>query len=139
MLEINKQSMKYSLQGQIVTIYEKDDDGNNKYYETSDGEKIYYTHEVNGYSDPVDFMANIAFSGGEAQNEEYGFNTADFDAILLTDREEYPLAKGSLIWLNSEVTRTSDGTIDETSADFIVVGVKSTLASTKYVLRAVVK
>lgn len=131
--------MKYSLQGQIVTIYEKDDDGNNKYYETSDGEKIYYTHEVNGYSDPVDFMANIAFSGGEAQNEEYGFNTADFDAILLTDREEYPLAKGSLIWLNSEVTRTSDGTIDETSADFIVVGVKSALASTKYVLRAVVK
>lgn len=139
MLEINKQSMKYSLQGQTVTIYEKDDDGNDKYYETSDGEKIYYTHEVNGYSDPVDFMANIAFSGGEAQNEEYGFNTADFDAILLTDREEYPLAKGSLIWLNSEVTRTSDGTIDETSADFIVVGVKSALASTKYVLRAVVK
>lgn len=139
MLEINKQSMKYSLQGQTVTIYEKDDDGNNKYYETSDGEKIYYTHEVNGYSDPVDFMANIAFSGGEAQNEEYGFNTADFDAILLTDREEYPLAKGSLIWLNSEVTRTSDGTIDETSADFIIVGVKSALASTKYVLRAVVK
>lgn len=139
MLEINKQSMKYSLQGQTVTIYEKDDDGNNKYYETSDGEKIYYTHEVNGYSDPVDFMANIAFSGGEAQNEEYGFNTADFDAILLTDREEYPLAKGSLIWLNSEVTRASDGTIDETSADFIVVGVKSALASTKYVLRAVVK
>ena len=139
MLEINKQSMKYSLQGRTVTIYEKDDDGNNKYYETSDGEKIYYTHEVNGYSDPVDFMANIAFSGGEAQNEEYGFNTADFDAILLTDREEYPLAKGSLIWLNSEVTRASDGTIDETSADFIVVGVKSALASTKYVLRAVVK
>lgn len=139
MLEINKQSMKYSLQGQTVTIYEKDDDGNNKYYETSDGEKIYYTHEVNGYSDPVDFMANIAFSGGEAQNEEYGFNTADFDAILLTDREEHPLAKGSLIWLNSEVTRTSDGTIDETSADFIVVGVKSALTSTKYVLRAVVK
>jgi hypothetical protein len=139
MLEINKQSMKYSLQGQTVTIYEKDDDGNNKYYETSDGEKIYYTHEANGYSDPVDFMANIAFSGGEAQNEEYGFNTADFDAILLTDREECPLAKGSLIWLNSEVTRTSEGTIDETSADFIVVGVKSALASTKYVLRAVVK
>ena len=131
--------MKYSLQDQTATIYEKDDDGNNKYYETSDGEKIYYTHEVNGYSDPVDFMANIAFSGGEAQNEEYGFNTADFDAILLTDREEYPLAKGSLVWLNSEVTRTSDGTIDETSADFIVVGVKSALASTKYVLRAVVK
>ena len=131
--------MKYSLQDQTATIYEKDDDGNNKYYETSGGEKIYYTHEVNGYSDPVDFMANIAFSGGEAQNEEYGFNTADFDAILLTDREEYPLAKGSLVWLNSEVTRTSDGTIDETSADFIVVGVKSALASTKYVLRAVVK
>lgn len=28
MLDINKQAMKYSLQGQTVTIYERDDEGN---------------------------------------------------------------------------------------------------------------
>ena len=92
MLDINKQAMKYALQGQTVTVYEKDEDGNLKFYETEDGEKIYYTHEETGFSEPIDFRANISFDGGEAQNKEYGFNTADFDAVLLTDRGEYPLS-----------------------------------------------
>lgn len=139
MLDINKQAMKYSLQGQTVTVYEKDEDGNLKFYETEDGEKIYYTHEETGFSEPVDFRANISFDGGEAQSKEYGFNTADFDAILLTDRNEFPLKKGDLIWLDSEPTHTSDGLVDDTSADFTIVGIKPGLNSTKYVLKAIVK
>ena len=39
MLDINKQLMKYSQHGQKVTIYEKDDDGNIKYYVDGDGNK----------------------------------------------------------------------------------------------------
>lgn len=105
MLDINKQAMKYALQGQTVTVYDKDEDGNPKFYETEGGEKIYYTHEETGFSEPVDFRANISFDGGEAQNKEYGFNVADFDAVLLTDRGEYPLKKGDVIWLDSEPTR----------------------------------
>ena len=50
MLDINKQAMKYALQGQTVTVYDKDEDGNLKFYETEDGEKIYYTHEEIGFS-----------------------------------------------------------------------------------------
>lgn len=96
MLDINKQAMKYALRGQTVTVYDKDEDGNPKFYETEDGEKIYYTHEETGFSEPVDFRANISFDGGEAQNKEYGFNTADFDAVLLTDRGEYPLKRAML-------------------------------------------
>lgn len=139
MLDINKQAMKYSLQGQTITVYEKDDDGNLKYYETEDGEKIYYTHEKQGFSEPVNFKANISFSGGEAQSKEYGFDTADFDAILLTDRNMLPIQKGDLIWLNSKPTYTSDSLVDETSADFTIVGIKPALYSTKYMLKAVVK
>lgn len=139
MLDINKQAMKYALQGQTVTVYEKDEDGNLKFYETEDGEKIYYTHEETGFSEPVDFKANISFSGGEAQSKEYGFDTADFDAILLTDRNMLPIQKGDLIWLNSKPTYTSDSLVDETSADFTIVGIKPALYSTKYMLKAVVK
>lgn len=106
MLDINKQAMRYALQGQTVTVYEKDDDGNLKFYETEDGEKIYYTHEETGFSEPVDFRANISFDGGEAQNKEYGFNTADFDAVLLTDRGEYPLKKVTLFGLIVSLQRT---------------------------------
>lgn len=139
MLDINKQAMKYALQGQTVTVYEKDEDGNLKFYETEDGEKIYYTHEETGFSEPVDFKANISFSGGEAQSKEYGFDTADFDAILLTDRNMLPIQKGDLIWLDSKPTYTSGSLVDETSADFTIVGIKPALCSTKYMLKAVVK
>ena len=51
----------------------------------------------------------------------------------------YPLKKGDLIWLNSKPTYTSDSLVDETSADFTVVGVKPALKSAKYMLKAVVK
>ena len=139
MLDINKQAMKYALQGQTVTVYEKDEDGNLKFYETEDGEKIYYTHEEIGFSEPVDFRANISFDGGEAQNKEYGFNVADFDAVLLTDRGEYPFKKGDVIWLDSEPTKDENGLVDSTSADFTIVGVKPSLYSVKYMLKAVVK
>lgn len=139
MLDINKQAMKYAIQGQTVTVYEKDEDGNPKFYETEDGEKIYYTHEETGFSEPVDFRANISFDGGEAQNKEYGFNTADFDAVLLTDRGEYPFKKGDVIWLDSEPTKDANGLVDSTSADFTIVGVKPSLYSVKYMLKAVVK
>ena len=139
MLDINKQAMKYALQGQTVTVYEKDEDGNLKFYETEDGEKIYYTNEETGFSEPVDFRANISFDGGEAQNKEYGFNVADFDAVLLTDRGEYPFKKGDVIWLDSEPTKGENGLVDSTSADFTIVGVKPSLYSVKYMLKAVVK
>ena len=148
MLDINKQAMKYSLQGQTVTIYERDDDGNILYYTDNDGNP-YLDDEGNkmpkvleekiGFSKPEDFEANIAFSGGEAQSKEYGFDTADFDAILLTDRNTLPIQKGDLIWLNSKPTYTSDRLVDETSADFTIVGIKPALYSTKYMLKAVVK
>ena len=148
MLDINKQAMKYSLQGQTVTIYERDDDGNILYYADNDGEPYLDSEgnkipkileEKTGFSEPVDFKANIAFSGGEAQSKEYGFDTADFDAILLTDRNMLPIQKGDLIWLNSKPTYTSDSLVDETSADFTIVGIKPALYSTKYMLKAVVK
>ena len=148
MLDINKQAMKYSLQGQTVIIYERDDDGNILYYTDNDGNPYLddegnkmpkVLEEKTSFSKPVDFEANIAFSGGEAQSKEYGFDTADFDAILLTDRNTLPIQKGDLIWLDSKPTYTSDSLVDETSADFMIVGIKPALYSTKYMLKAVVK
>lgn len=158
MLDINKQSMKYSQQGAHITIYERDNEGNIIYegYTDSDGNFVPYLDDEGnkipkiigekvGFSKPVDFRANIAFSGGEAKTEEFGFDAADYDAIMLTDKNEFPLKKGDLIWLDSEVTyidedtETVDEIVDETSADFTIVGVKPALKSTKYVLKAVVK
>ena len=64
---------------------------------------------------------------------------ADFDAVLLTDRGEYPFKKGDVIWLDSKPTKNENGLVDSTSADFTIVGVKPSLYSVKYMLKAVVK
>ena len=65
-LASNKQSMKYSLQGERVPIYETDENGNIIYYTDSDGNKIpMETGEyTTGYSQPVSCDGNIAMSGG---------------------------------------------------------------------------
>ena len=151
MLDINKQSMKYSRQGQRQTIYETDEDGNIIYegYTDSDCNFIpFYDDEGNeiprikaetiGFSKPVPFDANIAFSGGEAQAEEYGFDVADFDAVIMTDRNEFPFGKGDIIWLDSKVGyKDAEKTqVDELTADFTIVGVKPGLTSCKYMLKA---
>ena len=59
-LASNKQSMKYSLQGERVPVYETDENGNIIYYTDSDGNKIpMETGEyTTGYSQPVSFFAN---------------------------------------------------------------------------------
>lgn len=152
MLDINKQNMKYSRQGQRTVVYDTDSEGNIIYegYTDSEGNFIPYLdndgnkiprikEEYIGYSLPVAFKANIAFSGGEAQAEEYGFNVADFDAVMLTERNKFPFSKGDIIWLDSIPTFDSDGLVDSTSADFTIVGVKPSLTSTKYMLKAQVK
>nr|DAM18590.1 MAG TPA: hypothetical protein [Bacteriophage sp.] len=152
MLDINKQNMKYSRQGQTVTIYERDEEGNLVYIGHTDSDGNFYPYfdddgnpipkELGtkiGFSEPVSFKANISFSGGEAQAEEYGFNVADFDAVLLTERNKFPFSKGDIIWLDSIPTFDSDGLVDSTSADFTIVGVKPSLTSTKYMLKAQVK
>lgn len=141
MLDINKQKMKYSLQGDKAPVYETDKDGNIKYYTDTDGTKIPLetgSYETT-YSTPVEFRANIAFSGGEAQEQEYGFDSSDYDGVVIAENNEFPLQKGSLIWLTSEVKYTKTKNVDETSADFVVVGVKPSLSYTKYMLKAKVK
>lgn len=138
MLEINKQKLAYSIQGEQVAEYQTID-GEIQYIDV-DGEQIPIEtgNYTTGFGDPVVFYANIAFSGGEAQEQEYGFNVSDYDATLLTERGEFPLSKGDLIWLDSEIGY-KNGRPDPTTADFVIVGVKPALETTKYMLKANVK
>lgn len=141
MLDANKQDMTYALQLTRVPVYETDAEGNIQYYEDSDGNKfpIETGEYETGYTIPVAFRANIAFSGGEAQEQEYGFNVADYDATIISERNEFSFKKGDLIWLDSDVVYKTTGTVDATSADFVIVGVKPAWETCKYMLKAVVK
>ena len=154
-LRRNQQSMKYALQIGEVPIYNRDENGEIIYehYEDSDGNIIYYEDENGnripsetgeyeiGYSKPVSFFSSIAMSGGEAEAQEFGLSTSDYNATLLCQKGAYPIVEGSLIWTKSEVgyKDTNNEIIDPISADYEVIKVSESLNFVKYVLKAVVK
>ena len=126
-LASNKQSMKYSLQGERVPIYETDENGNIVYYTDSDGNKIpIETGEYKtGYSQPVSFFANINNKLNEVVWQDYGIDDSTNYAQLITSKNELPMKVGSVIWKKSEVGYKDDENtiVDETTADYTVKGI----------------
>ena len=136
MLDANKQQMKYSLQGQKITIYKKDEDGNIQYegYTDSDGNFIPYLDvngdkipiilkEVVGYSEPKIFNANISNKLSEVLIREFGVDDSSSYCQIVTDKGYLPLDVGDLVWKKSNVETDKDGLVDKNSADYIVKGV----------------
>lgn len=133
MAKRNQQKMYYALYGKEVPIYD--------YYTDSDGNKIPLdTGETKiTYETPVEFDGNIALSGGESQAVEFGLNLADYEAVLVVAKNTLPIDETSRIWHNTKPTYNDDGTVNEFSADYIVVKVSPSLNVDKFVLKKVVK
>lgn len=135
MLDINKQEMKYSQSGQKVFIpqtdengnivYEgyKDSDGNFVPYLDSEGNKIPKGEEVEGFSEPTTFQANISNKLSEVLVKEFGIDDSTSYCQLVTDKGYLPLKAGDVVWKRSEVGHTGDGLVDSETADYIVKGV----------------
>lgn len=167
-LRKNQSLLKYSNQAAIVPAFETDengnikfwsyidDDGNEFFYEDTDGNKIPMFADSGTetlYGEPVNFMASIAMSGGEAESVEYGISVVDYAAIIITEKSLVPLTEGSLIWFQSEPEYISEEPIhilanDEeisgmfakrTSADFFVKKIVPSQHFDKYILGAVNK
>ena len=126
-LASNKQSMKYSLQGERVPIYETDETGNIIYYTDSDGNKIPMEtgESTTGYSQPVSFFANINNKLNEVVWQDFGVDNSTEYAQLIVSKGELPLKVGSVIWKKSEVGYKDDENtiVDETTADYTVKGI----------------
>lgn len=141
-LRRNKRKMYYSLFGREVTRYAKDEEGNIKIYTTNDGEVIKLEEGTEiVYSKPVEFWGNIAMSGGEVREQEYGLNQSDYSAVLIMNVGEIPITETSYIWFNNEVVYLDeDKTIpDVKSADYRVKKVSPSLNFTKYLLEKITK
>lgn len=141
MLDINKQKMQYSKQGQRVIIYERDDDGNVKYYVDTDGNKIpLVADEKIGFSDPVEFRANISNKLSEVLVKEFGIDDSSTYVQIVTDKGYLPLKSGDIVWKQSKVERDSDGLVDPLTADYTVKGVADEgLTVDLFLLQKVVK
>lgn len=141
MLDINKQKMQYSRQGQRVIIYERDDDGNVKYYVDTDGNKIpLVADEKIGFSEPVEFRANISNKLSEVLVKEFGIDDSSTYVQIVTDKGYLPLKSGDIVWKQSKVEHDSDGLADPLTADYTVKGVADEgLTVDLFLLQKVVK
>jgi hypothetical protein len=123
MLDINKQNMKYSLQGEKVTIYERDENRDIKYIEVA-GEKIpVVLRETTGFSEPVSFSANISNKLSEVLVKEFGIDDSSSYCQIVTDKGYLPIKAGDVIWKKSKIGRDADGLVDSKTADYVVKGV----------------
>ena len=141
MLDINKQRMWYSQHGQRIIVYEKDDDGNIKYYEDADGNRIpLISDEKIGYSDPKEFYANISNKLSEVLVKEFGIDDSSTYVQIVTDKGYLSLKAGDLVWKKSEVEFDAGNLPEPTSADYTVKGVADEgLTVDLYLLQKTVK
>ncbi len=152
-LRRNAQRMYYALQIGEKPIYATDEDGNIKYYEDSDGNR--YPLETGEtklvYATEKEFFGNIAMSGGEAREVEYGLDISQYQAVLVCQKGSVPLEEGALIWFRSPVAHeyggaeveidTDDGIVRTTapkavSSDYMVIKASPSLNVDKYILAA---
>jgi len=141
----NKQRLNYALYRESETIYKLDENGDKVVvYEdiSTDPPTIYYEEigqSKDGYTEPKEFLGNIAFSGGDVTSVEYGISTESYEAVLVTEHNEIPITETSLIWFQSKPLVDENGYALPESADYRVVKVNRSLNSDKYILSKVVK
>ena len=138
-LKKNQQRLQYSTYADQIIIYERDEDGNIIYVDI-DGEQVPVSAgEIAGYNEPVIFFANIAMSGGESEAKEYGVNSTDYEAVIVTTDKSLPIDELSLIWHTTEPVLDAGGLVDADCADYKVIAVKPSLNGMKYLLKKLPK
>lgn len=144
MLRRNKQTIKYAELIGTSPVYVLDENGNKVVDYVEDGVTYYKVTgtEYKVYADPSPAEVNIAFSGGEVTQVEYGINDSSYDASILYLLDEYPITETCLVWHKTEPTYIGTGAerhVDPDSADYKVVMVKPSLNQTKVLLSKLVK
>ena len=136
----NKVPMKYTLYEGQEDVFVKDNNGEQIVDYIDEQGNIYYrTETVLKYSEPTDFFASISMSGGESEAVEFGVDIGNYDAVVITALNEFPISETSFIWVKSEPQYTAEGRLNTATADFRVKAVKPSLNQTKYLLSAITK
>ena len=92
-----------------------DDFGNPIYLEVGENEDT--------YSAPVEFWASIDGNVRQTLMQEFGTINSPNYAQIVARTGLYDFKVGTLIWKDSEIIYKADGTPDESSADYDVIGV----------------
>lgn len=118
-LKKNMQRLFYSLYSKEITVYKRDENRDIVYVE-DDGERIPVVIGTQaGYSEPVEFYANISAGKGNAQEAVFG-SDVDYTRTICTTDMSCPIDELTRIWIDNEVKYNADGTANADSADYKV-------------------
>ena len=108
-------------------VYVRDANGEIVYQTMPDGTQVPKKTGLfeNRFSEPVEFFNSIT---GELREDEWkAFGHQNVGAAVMTfNNGEFPFVSGTLIWKDSEIGRKADGSVDEATADYRVMGVDRT-------------
>ena len=134
-LKKNQQKLWYSTCAGQIIIYDKDENGNIKYFDDGDGNLIpIEIGKKAGYNNPVSFCANISAGKGTSQEAVFGVSL-DYTKTISTTDMSLPLDEKSLVWFETEPTFNADGTVNEASADYSVAAIARSLNNVVYALK----
>lgn len=142
-LNKNKQVLYYSNQTNEKTpIYATNPDGTIKTVNV-DGvtTNVITGYKDKGYTLPQRFEGNIALSGGEVVNVDFGVDASAYDAVLVVNKGELDITETSFIWTESQprYKDANNTVVDPYSADYRVTRVSPSLNESRYLLSKVVK
>lgn len=130
----NMQSMMYSLYQEKTIEYKTDESGNVLYVTVNGKQKPIEKELPAHYTSPVEFKASISMSGHNVEAVEFGIDISNYSAIITTPKGMLPITESSIIWYTSKPKFKKDGSVDESSADYRVARVSSSLYYDRFVL-----
>ena len=134
-LKKNEQKLYYANYTDEIPIYALDEDGN-VLTQDIDGETVMVIDSyIQGYSEVVEFKANISFNSGETAMAEYGLNPSQYNAIINAEKGKFPFNEQTLIWHTSEPQYDLQNNVLPESADYRVVAIKTSLNEERFILK----
>ena len=144
-LKRNRQKLYYAELVGSEPVYALDEHGNKivSYVDDTVIPPVTYYEELGvteeHYSEPIPKEANIAQSNGDMVEREYGLSEGSYSAILVTEKDKYPITKTCLVWHETEPRVDDSGYALPSSADYTILCINKSLNVDKYILGKVIR
>lgn len=133
-LKRNQRTLYYQLYSNNIPVYETDLDGN-IVTDPITGEPLLTGETKVGYSDPVEFRANVSANRGESSSDPFGIDLS-YDKTMVSCDMNLPIDELSVLFVDKKPEFDAGGNLVNT-ADYKVVKVAKSLNSTLYAIKKI--
>lgn len=133
-LKRNQKTIWYQLYQDNIPVYETDLDGN-IVTDPITGKPLLTGETKVGYSDPVEFRANVSAARGEAQSDPFGVDLS-YDKTMVSCDMGLPIDELSVLFVDKKPDFDAGGNLANI-ADYKVVKVAKSLNSALYAIKKI--